>query len=127
LHRLGADPEVSRLEDWENRLYGRLAALPNQAVPLDRARLLAAFSVGTEITHLRRMAPALGAKADLEAAFTAFGQSNCGIAVARLRRLDEKLASGPVTAAVLRARGHILVLAEALGAHGVYFDMAVRA
>jgi uncharacterized membrane protein YccC len=127
LHRLGATPDVSRLEDWENRLYGRLAVLPDQAVPLDRARLLAALSVGIEITHLRRMAPGLGANADLEAAFTAFVQSNCGIAVARLRRLDEKLAIGPTTTAVLRARGHILVLAEALGAHGAYFDMAVPA
>src|SRR3954469_23749574 len=33
-----------RLEDWENRMYGRLAALPNEAEPLQRARLLAALS-----------------------------------------------------------------------------------
>ena len=47
-------------EDWDGRMYGRLAALPDQAEPLQRARLLAALSVGSEIIQLRHVAPSLG-------------------------------------------------------------------
>ena len=43
-------------DDWENRMYSRLAALPDQADPLQRAQLLTALSVG-RIIHLRRIAP----------------------------------------------------------------------
>jgi hypothetical protein len=42
--------------DRKGRLYGRLSALPEQATPLQRARLLAALSVGTEVTQLRYIA-----------------------------------------------------------------------
>ena len=36
-------------------MYGRFAALPDQAQPLQRSQLMAAFSVGTEIIQLRRI------------------------------------------------------------------------
>ena len=45
-------------------MYGRLAALPDQAEPLQRSQLLAALSVGTEIIQLRRIARRLGSGAD---------------------------------------------------------------
>jgi uncharacterized membrane protein YccC len=44
-------------EDWEARMYGRLAVLPDQAEPIQRARLLATLSVGTEFIRLRALAP----------------------------------------------------------------------
>ena len=37
-------------------MYGRFAALPDQAEPLQRSQLMAAFSVGSEIIQLRRIA-----------------------------------------------------------------------
>ena len=118
-------------EDWESRMYGRLAALPDQAEPLQRAQLLAALSVGTEIIHLRQMAPRLGATAELDAALEAFAQGNSAIAIARLRQLDRRLAStpdtGPEAAIALRARGRILVISEALAEHGPYFDAGAPA
>jgi hypothetical protein len=119
------------LADWESRTYGRFTALPDQSEPLQRARLLAALSVGTEIIHLRETAPHLGAAAELAAALNAFAQGNSEIAMARLSQLDRRLAStsdtGPDIANALRARGRILIISEALSEHASYFDAGVTA
>jgi hypothetical protein len=48
---------LPKSEEWDGRMYGRFAALPDQAEPLQRSRLLAALSVGTAIIQLRHMAP----------------------------------------------------------------------
>ena len=111
-------------------MYGRLAAVPDEAEPLQRARSVAALSVGTEIIHLRRMAPRLGA-AELDAALAAFAHGNSATAMAWLHQLDNRLASdpdhGPQVAAVLRARSRILVMSEALSEHASYFDAGALA
>jgi uncharacterized membrane protein YccC len=125
LRRLAISPRLPKSEDWEGRMYGRLAAVPDEAEPLQRARLVTALSVGTEIIHLRRMAPRLGA-AELDAALVAFAQGNSATAIAWLHQVDHRLASdpdhGPQVAAVLRARSRILVMSEALSKHASYFD-----
>ena len=97
MRRLAVASELPRLQDWEGLVYGRLAALPDQAEPLQRSRLLAALSVGTEIIHLRHIVPRLGAAADLDAALEDIARGNSAFAVARLRQLDRRLASGPDT------------------------------
>ena len=56
LRRLAIGSEPPRSDDWDGRVLGRLTALPDQAEPLQRARLLAALSVGAEIIRLRQMA-----------------------------------------------------------------------
>src|SRR5947208_11102385 len=43
LRRLTSGPIPRTSEDWEGRMYGRLSALPDQAQPLQRAEILAAF------------------------------------------------------------------------------------
>jgi uncharacterized membrane protein YccC len=118
-----------RLEDWEGRMFGRLAALPDQAEPLQRARLLAALSVGSEIIYLRSMALRVEAAAELDAALTAFAQGNSAGAIARLHQLDQCVASdaAPEAAITLRSRGRILVLCEALAEHASYFDAEATA
>ena len=107
-------------------MYGRFAAMPDQAEPLQRARLLAALSVGAEIIHLRRMAQRLGAAVELDAALRALAQGNSATAVAWLHQLDNRLSSdpdhGPEAAALLRARSRILVVSDALSEHAAYFD-----
>jgi uncharacterized membrane protein YccC len=128
LRRLAVVRVLPRVEDWEVRLYGRLGALPDQAEPLQRGQLLAALSVGTEIIHLRHMAPRLGVAMGVDAALAGFAQGNSAIVVAGLSQLDRRLASGAdagLTAAMaLRLRGRILVICEALAKHHSYFDMA---
>jgi hypothetical protein len=106
-------------------MYGRFAALPDQAEPLQRARLLVALSVGAEIIHLRRIAQRLGA-VELDAALDALAQGNSATAIAWLHQLNNRLSSdldhGPEATALLRARSRILVMSEALSEHASYFD-----
>jgi hypothetical protein len=100
--------------------------LPDQAEPLQRAQLLAALSVGSEIIQLRHLAARVGAAVELGAALAAFAQGNSAIAIARLRQLDRQLASAPdagaAEATALSARARILVICEALSEHASYFD-----
>jgi uncharacterized membrane protein YccC len=118
-------------EDWEGRIYARLAALPDQAEPLQRAQLLAALSIGSEIVQLRQMARGLGAAAELDAAFGAIALGNSAMAIARLRQLNRRLASTPgtdqETLTALRARARILDISEALAGHSSYFDAGTPA
>jgi uncharacterized membrane protein YccC len=125
LRRLALAPLVPTSEDWEGQMYGRLAALPDQAEPLQRSRLLAALSVGNAIIHLRHIAPHLGATAELDAALAAFARGKSAITIAQLGQLDHRLAgsdTGQQTAMALRARGRLLVISEALAEHRSYFD-----
>jgi uncharacterized membrane protein YccC len=126
LRRLAINYRPRSSEDWESRVYGRLAALPHQIEPLQLAQLMAALSVGTEIFQLRRVAPRLGVASQLDHALGALAQGNSTIAVAQLRQLDQRLAPAPggavETAVVLRARAHIMGLTELLTAHRIYLD-----
>src|SRR5215470_2249391 len=126
LRRLASATLPPRLEDWDGRMIGRLAAVPDKAEPLQRARLLAALSVGTEIINLRPMSLRLGAAAEFDAALTAFAQGNSATAIGWLHQLDHRLASDPDQGAeddaVLRARSRVLVMSEALSEHASYFD-----
>ena len=112
-------------------MYGRFAAVPDQAEPLQRARLLAALSIGAEIIHLRRTVPRLGPTAELEAALAAFASGNGAVALVWLRQLDRRLASAsdaePAVVTAIRARSRILVMSEALSTHAPYFDTGATA
>ena len=125
LRRLAIDPVLPAPEDWRQRMYSRLAALPDQAEPLQRARLLATLSVGSAIIELRRTARQIGAAGQLDGAWQALAQGHGAAAIARLRQLERRLAIASdqmETGVVLRARSRMLVVAEALAEHGSYFD-----
>jgi uncharacterized membrane protein YccC len=113
--------------EWEGRVYRRLSALPEQAEPLQRAQLMAALSVGTEIIRLRRVAHGFDRDAELDAALDALAKGDSSASAERLARLDKRLAAVPSTrpgARVrLRARGGILAMSEALAQHAAYFDV----
>jgi uncharacterized membrane protein YccC len=127
LRRLATNPHLHSPEDWAGRMYGRLAAVPDAAEPLQRAHLMAALPVGTAILHLRRIAPQLGLGAELDLALVAFAQGLTAAASAELGELDRRLAAvadaGWQTSLAARARGRILLIRDALGQHGAYFDM----
>jgi uncharacterized membrane protein YccC len=126
LRRLAVARRLPRSADWESRMYGRLLALPEQADPSERAQLFAALSVGAEIIQLRHSAPRFAVAAELEGALQAFARGDSASAIGLLRQVDRNLAarSGGArpTTAMLRARGRILVIFEALSAHASYFD-----
>jgi uncharacterized membrane protein YccC len=119
----GRIPDTS--DDWQSRVYGRLSVLPEQAEPLQRARLLAALSVGNEIIRLRRVARRFDLHVELEAAHDAVARGDGAVATERLARVDRKLAAlpdaTPGARVRLRARGSILAMSEALAEHASYF------
>ena len=127
LRRLATDPHPHIPEDWQGLMYGRLAAVPDAAEPLQRAYLTAALPVGSAILHLRRIAPQLGLDAELDLALVAFAQGQAAAASAELGELDRLVAAvadaGWQTSLAARARGRILLVRDALGQHGAYFDM----
>jgi uncharacterized membrane protein YccC len=131
LRRLATVPVLPISEDWESRIHGRLTAMPDQSEPLQRSQLLAALSIGTAIIHLRHISPHLRRVAELDATLEAFARGNSATVIARLHKLEHRLASvpasGPDSAIALRARGRILVISEALTEHGAYFDTGAPA
>jgi uncharacterized membrane protein YccC len=121
LHRLTRGPIPRTSDDWEGRMYGRLSALPDQAQPLERAEMLATFSVGTEIIQLRRIARRMDLGSELDAALEAVRCGDIALATAHLDRLDDALAARS-GAAAMRARGSILAMTEVLTQHAAYFE-----
>jgi uncharacterized membrane protein YccC len=124
LRRLATGRLPRTPDDWEGRMYGRFAALPDQAQPLQRSQLMAAFSVGSKIIQLRHIASRLELDASLDSALEALAQGESAIAVERLASVDRMLASRPSAApAILRARGLILAISASLTQHAAYFDV----
>jgi uncharacterized membrane protein YccC len=125
LRRLTSGRTPRRAPEWEGRVYRRLSAMPEQASPLQRAQLLAALLVGTETLRLCRAARRLGREAELGTALDALARGDGSVAVERLGQLDRTLAtlstSGPEARIMLRARGSILAISDALTQHAVYF------
>jgi hypothetical protein len=121
LRRLATGPIPRTPDDWEGRMFGRFAALPDQAQPLQRSQLMAAFSVGSEIIQLRHIASRLELGTALDSALEALAQAESAIAVERLALVDQALASR-AGAAVLRARGLILAISASLTQHAACFD-----
>src|SRR5271163_1520618 len=93
LRRLATGPLPRTPDDWEGRMYGRFSALPDQAQPLQRSELMAAFSVGSEIIQLRHIAFRLELDAALDNALEAVAEGQGAIAVERLASIDRVLAS----------------------------------
>lgn len=114
--------------DWDGHILGRLSVMPDEATPLQRAQLLVALSVGTEIIALRQIMRDFELSASLDQALSALAQGESATATARLARLDAAFAAragaGPEAQTVLRARGGILALSEGLTQHAAYFDEA---
>ncbi len=117
--------------DWQGHLFGRLTAMPDKATLPQRALLVTALSVGSEIINLRHMAQDFGLGPRLDAALAALAEGHTARAIAQLSQLDGGLATepadGPGNASVLRARASIVVLTEALTKHRAYFDAGARA
>jgi uncharacterized membrane protein YccC len=130
LRHLATGPVPPSTHDWVGRTYGRLAALPLQSEPLQRAQLLTALCVGTSIIDLRRAARLFPRPFELDAALGAVASGNSAVAVDRLARLDQGLAQAIATQSgtmpgpriSLRLRATIVALSEALARHPAYFD-----
>ena len=113
-------------DDWKFLIYSRLSALPAQAEPLQRAQLLAALSLGSEIMRLRRIARRFDLEEELGPAFEAVARGDSKFAREHLAILDRRLAmpseAGSGASIRLRGRGRILAMSELLTQHAPYFD-----
>ncbi|MEH2473400.1 putative membrane protein YccC [Nitrobacteraceae bacterium AZCC 2161] len=126
LGRLAIESVPMDARSWRGRIHSRLTALPDSAEPLQRAQLLAALSVGTEIIHLRQEMVELDLGPELDLALENLAQGNSTAATAQLASLDRRVASivdfGTRTSLALRTRGRILLISDALAEHRAYFD-----
>jgi uncharacterized membrane protein YccC len=124
LRRLAMSRLSASVDDWQGHTFSRLAALPEEAEPLERAQLLAAQFVGTEIIHLGHDTAALDLPLQFEAALQTFAEGNSAAAIAQLTWLDHYLASTEQvdTQLAARTRGRILAICDALADHRAYFD-----
>ena len=126
LRRLAAGPLRWTAEDWDARIYARLAVLPDSAEPLQRSQFLAALLVGIGILRLRRLASLFGLDPDLDAALHSLAQGRSAMAATRLTAIDARLAAvagvAPDAPLALRARASILAITQALVEHAAFFD-----
>jgi uncharacterized membrane protein YccC len=129
LRRLARSPTSFRPGDWERHVYARISVLPDSAIPLQRAQIVAALAVGTEMTRLHRIAHRLRLGARLEPALMALALGRSAVAIAELARFDQALAATrcapQAKRLVLHARGNILALSEVLTQYAPYFDAGV--
>jgi uncharacterized membrane protein YccC len=126
LRRLAMNRLSANADDWQSHTFSRLTPLPDQAEPLERAQLLAALLVGTEIIHLGHDTAELHL---LDAALRTFAQGNSAAAIAQLSWLDHHLALTEQvdTQFASRARSRILAICDALADHRAYFDSGASA
>src|SRR6201987_6062403 len=123
LRRLAADPG-RRQSSWEEGLYSRIVALPAGAEPVQRAVLVTALTVGGSIISLQQTAPQLGFAAEFEAALRHFSSGDCSGMMTQLEAADRRLAplADNDDLAVMRARGQILSIHDALSDDRTYLE-----
>jgi hypothetical protein len=111
-------------------MYARLAAMPDQAEPLQRSQLVAALTVGNQVLQLRAISPQLPFRSEFEAAMAALAAADCEASLARLAGFDRRLAALPDaeagTGLGLHARASILTITEAIRQYPTYFDAGAR-
>jgi uncharacterized membrane protein YccC len=129
LRRLATEPVPPAAADWKGVVAGRLSALPDAAVPLERAQLVAAMSMGNEILVLRHLAPRLSVASPVTNALAAFAQGRIDLTSRNLASLDDdlrvRISDARGASKAMRARGSILAISDGLRQHAEYFDAGV--
>ena len=125
VRRLASGSRLPLARDWDLRIYGRLAVLPDGATPTQRARLITALAVGGDIIRLRAAARHLRLTDQLGPALAAVARGDGVGAVTGLAAFDTALAAVPASCSGrdmrLGARASVRNLADALHTHAAYF------
>jgi uncharacterized membrane protein YccC len=131
LRRLAYNPTSYLPGDWERHVYARISVLPDSAVPLQRAQMVAALAAGTEITRLLRIAHRLQLSVQLAPALKGLAEGRSSAATAELAKFDLALAEihrdEQSKRLVPHARGNVLALSEVLTQYASYFDTGISA
>jgi uncharacterized membrane protein YccC len=124
--KLAVKPIIPAVNHWVGHVSSRLEALPDEAKPIQFARVGTALSAGAQIIRLRYLAFRFGFGAELDPAFEAIAHGHSQIAIKLLAKADATLSQPGNNAAgtdiSMKARAGILLLSEALSRHGAYFD-----
>jgi uncharacterized membrane protein YccC len=131
LRRLARRASTRRRDDrWQGRGFARLLAMPEQAEPVERAKLVAAVAVGNEIMRLGRVAPRFVPGAAVDGALQALAGGRSGQAIERLEDIDRLLAALPRAKSgsriVLGLRAGLRMICGQLAEYASYFDQRIR-
>lgn len=124
LRALATRPRTLSRDVWQVRTFRRFAAMPDDAEPVQRAWLLAALKVGSDIIRLRHLSDRSGFLPRLEACLRDVATGRIDAAVQGLAGLDGDLAAaagGLPSRTRRRARATVMTLRETLQAHASYF------
>ena len=131
LRRMVLKPEPPAQDAWEQRMYGLLASMPDAAQPVDRTRLVSAYSVGTEVIALRALAHLLPLEPEFSAALAALSDGDARLAISRFNELDRRLETAGGREAdqrlAQRARAGLIAITEALQRRAAFFEGRVTA
>jgi uncharacterized membrane protein YccC len=126
LRRLAKRASPERQDAWQSRGVARLLAMPDEAQPLERAKLAAGVAVGKEIVRLRHVAPRFVPVAMVDAALTALAEGRSREAIERLKDIDGRVGALPRARSgsriLLSLRASILVISGQLSEYALYFD-----
>ena len=105
-------------------MYSRIVALPAGAEPVQRAVLVTSLTVGGSFLALCQAAAQLGFAREFEAALEHFGSGDCSAMMTQLAAADHRLAAlaDNDNLAVMRARGQLLAVHDALSEYRTYFE-----
>ncbi len=103
---------------WLGLLAARIGALPEDADPADRSRLVAAFSAGAQILRLWQQSASIVHPERLTQALRALAAGRVETAIAGLRQLA---AAQAPDARGLRSRVELVLLSDVLTRHARYF------
>ncbi len=112
-------------DQWEGRTFARLEALPDQAMPVERAYLAATLTVGSQIIRLRQVAPRFVSAAALDAALDPLAAGRVQAAFAGMQGLDRTLAAlslaRPGSRILRRLRASILMVTNEVSEFAEFF------
>ncbi len=118
LRRLAAGRRRWTFTQWQGRIYSRLAALPEDADPAQRSRLVATLPVGVQLIRLRQLSKHGRIGAEIRAFFDALAAGDLPRVRHILNVLDKEIASVPESEpgarGRMRARAMLLAVAEAV-------------
>ena len=130
LRRMAQRPLPQLPDDWRGLACARLTDLPDSAEPLQRARIVAALSAGTEMIRLDRLMRRLSLSSSLTPVLAALAQGRSGPASVKLAYLATALSAKACASGLrhlgLHARASALALSEVLTQHSPYFDAGLH-
>lgn len=125
LRRLAAGKRRSTFSQWQGRIYSRLAALPEEADPVQRSLLVAILSIGMQLIRLQHLSRHGRVGAEISEVQTALAEGDLPRLQHALEVLDKEIASIPDTQpgarGRMRARAMLLAIAEAVERQRDYF------